>query len=76
MGARVRPTVTVTPPPHTGDMTRQLVLLDTPSGSWHLDDATRAIGLRGLADARSALRAARSRVGDAADTRALTADAA
>jgi hypothetical protein len=43
-------------------MTRQqLVLLETPSAEWRLDDSTRAIGRRGLAEARSALRAAKAR---------------
>jgi hypothetical protein len=37
-------------------MTTQLVLIETPA-DWHLDDATRAIGRRGLAEARSALQA-------------------
>jgi hypothetical protein len=43
-------------------MTRQqLVLLETPAAEWRLDDCTRAIGRRGLAEARSALRAAQAR---------------
>jgi hypothetical protein len=43
-------------------MTRQqLVLIESPAGSWRLDDSTRAIGRRGLAEARSALRAAQAR---------------
>ena len=52
---------TVTPPPHTQNMTNQLVLIETPSASWQLDDATRAAGRRGLAEARATLRAARLR---------------
>jgi hypothetical protein len=43
-------------------MTRQqLVLIDSPTAEWRLDDSTRAIGRRGLAEARSALRAAKAR---------------
>ena len=38
-------------------MTTQLVLIETSAESWRLDDATRAIGRRGLAEARSALQA-------------------
>jgi hypothetical protein len=50
-------------------MTRQLVLLETPAAAWRLDDTTRAIGRRGVEEARSALRAARLRaaVGDDLD---------
>jgi hypothetical protein len=45
-------------------MARQLHLLqhddlDTPR-DWRIDDATRTLGLQGLAQARAALRAARS----------------
>jgi hypothetical protein len=58
-------------------MTRQLVLLDNPAEAWHLDDTTRAIGRRGLADARSALRAARLRASMADATATdVAADAA
>jgi hypothetical protein len=43
-------------------MTRQqLVLIESPAAEWRLDDSTRAIGRRGLAEARSALRAAQAR---------------
>jgi hypothetical protein len=43
-------------------MTRQqLVLIESPANGWRLDDSTRAIGRRGLAEARSALRAAQAR---------------
>jgi hypothetical protein len=42
-------------------MTRQLALIETPAAAWRLDDTTRAIGRRGLEEARSALRAARTR---------------
>jgi hypothetical protein len=43
-------------------MTRQqLVLIDNPAAGWRLDDSTRAIGRRGIAEARSALRAAQAR---------------
>ena len=45
-------------------MTRQqLVLIESPASEWRLDDSTRAIGRRGLAEARSALRAAQARAG-------------
>jgi hypothetical protein len=63
-------------------MTRQLVLIETPAAAWRLDDTTRAIGRRGLEEARSALRAARARTAvregrDVADGPALRdADAA
>jgi hypothetical protein len=43
-------------------MTRQqLVLIESPAAVWRLDESTRIIGRRGLADARSALRAAQAR---------------
>lgn len=38
-------------------MARQLVLLDSPNTDWHLDDATRTAGKRGIAAARAALAA-------------------
>jgi hypothetical protein len=66
-------------------MTNQLVLLENPPAAWRLDDATRATGLRGLAEARATLRAARVRAtvrdagrpaGTVADTAAVRADAA
>lgn len=38
-------------------MARQLTLLDTPP-TWRLDEATKAVGRKGLADARAALQAA------------------
>ncbi len=42
--------------------TRQLVLIaDEPSRDWRLDDHTRQVGRAGIAAARDALRAARSR---------------
>jgi hypothetical protein len=51
-------------------MTTQLQLIEAPAGVWRLDDATRDIGRRGVAQARSALRAARLRsaTGDDAHT--------
>jgi hypothetical protein len=56
-------------------MTRQqLVLIDRPS-KYRLDDTARAIGRRGLAEARSALRAARARA-DAREHTPAHADAA
>jgi hypothetical protein len=56
-------------------MEAQLHLLSTDSGDepgpapdWRLDESTRALGRRGVADARSALRAAmRHRCADASD---------
>jgi hypothetical protein len=38
-------------------MARQLTLLDTPP-AWRIDEATREVGRRGVADARASLRAA------------------
>ena len=40
-----------------GHMARQLTLLEVPP-SWRLDDATRAVGRRGVAEARATLQAA------------------
>ena len=40
-------------------MARQLTLLDTPR-TWRLDEATRAAGRKGIADARASLAAARA----------------
>ncbi len=56
-------------------MEAQLHLLPTepdeasrPGADWRLDESTRALGRRGIADARSALQAAlRHRCGDEAD---------
>jgi hypothetical protein len=42
-------------------MTNQLVLLENSGSTWRLDEATRATGRRGLAEARATLRAARLR---------------
>ncbi|HVF74336.1 MAG TPA: hypothetical protein VM938_04755 [Acidimicrobiales bacterium] len=36
-------------------MARQLVLLDSTDTDWHLDEATRMAGKRGIAAARAAL---------------------
>lgn len=38
-------------------MARQLTLLDTPP-AWRIDEATREVGRRGIAEARASLRAA------------------
>ncbi|MBX7070929.1 MAG: hypothetical protein K1X38_16225 [Microthrixaceae bacterium] len=38
-------------------MTAQLILIDTDAPTWKLPEATRAIGRRGIAEARAALRA-------------------
>lgn len=53
-------------------MSKQLTLIELPAG-WRLDDRTREVGRRGLAEARAALLAARARELEAAVT---TADAA
>jgi hypothetical protein len=42
-------------------MERQLHLLEPPEPDWHLDDSTREIGRRGVAEARQALRHARQK---------------
>lgn len=44
-------------------MTRQLSLLDSPP-EWKLDEATRALGRKGVAEARASLRAALARQAD------------
>ncbi len=36
----------------------QLTLLEAPASSWRLDDKTREVGRKGLAEARAALRSA------------------
>ena len=55
----------VTPPCHSGDMNDQLVLLESkerrPEEPWRLDEQTREIGKRGVAQAREALRQAAQR---------------
>ncbi len=38
-------------------MARQLTLLDTPP-AWRLDEATKAVGRKGIAEARASLQAA------------------
>jgi hypothetical protein len=45
-------------------MARQLTLLDTPP-SWRIDEATREVGRRGIAEARASLRAALASAHDA-----------
>ena len=61
-------------------MTNQLVLLENHKASWRIDEATRATGRRGVAEARATLRAARLRAAvreeDGAETRPAQADAA
>ena len=42
-------------------MARQLVLIDTTGSDWRLDDRTREIGRRGVAEAREILRRAAAR---------------
>jgi hypothetical protein len=41
------------------DMERQLHLLEPPEPDWHLDEATKEIGRKGVAEARQALQQAR-----------------
>jgi hypothetical protein len=45
-------------------MERQLHLLEAPEPDWHLDDTTREIGRRGVAEAREALQRARKTAAD------------
>jgi hypothetical protein len=45
-------------------MERQLHLLELPEPDWHLDEATKEIGRRGVAEARQALVKARKRTAD------------
>jgi len=40
-------------------MERQLHLLELPEPDWHLDETTKAIGRKGVAEARQALQRAR-----------------
>ena len=48
-------------------MERQLHLLEPPEPDWHLDEATKEIGRKGVAEARQALqRARKSRPSNAA----------
>ena len=49
-------------------MARQLALLDTPP-EWHIDDQTREVGRKGLAQARAALAAADRRAAETRPTR-------
>ena len=44
-----------------GDMTRQLVLIEHEKSDWRLDERTRELGRKGLAEAREALREATRR---------------
>lgn len=50
----------VTPPGHTADMERQLVLIDEREADFRLDERTREIGRLGVAAAKEALRKAAS----------------
>ena len=58
----------VTPPPHTGSMTKQLVLLNGPpaprSTFGRLDERTKQVGRRGVSEARAALAAASRRAAE------------
>ena len=57
-GARgTRLGLNVTPPGFTRGMAVQLTLLDPPR-TWRLNEATRALGRKGVAEARASLRAA------------------
>jgi hypothetical protein len=45
-------------------MERQLHLLEPPEPDWHLDEATKLIGRKGVAEARQALQRARKTTAD------------
>jgi hypothetical protein len=45
-------------------MERQLHLLEPPEPDWYLDETTKAIGRKGVAEARQALRRARKRTAE------------
>jgi len=45
-------------------MERQLHLLEPPEPDWHLDESTKAIGRKGVAEARQALLRARKTTAD------------
>jgi hypothetical protein len=45
-------------------MERQLHLLEPPEPDWHLDEATKEIGRKGVAEARQALLRARKTTAD------------
>jgi len=47
--------VLVTPPGHDTGMARQLVLIDTRTVDWRLDEHTRELGRKGVAEARRKL---------------------
>ncbi len=64
-GARPdREGITVTPPVHDYDMARQLALISPNEIDWRLDERTKELGRRGIAEARAALRRA-ARAADA-----------
>jgi hypothetical protein len=52
--------ISVTPHRFNEGMGRQLTLLDTPR-TWRLDEATKAAGRKGIAEARATLEAAAAR---------------
>jgi len=54
----------VTPPGEDGAMERQLHLLESPEPDWHLDESTKEIGRKGVAEARQALQQARKLIVD------------
>jgi hypothetical protein len=51
----------VTPPEDDGTMTDQLVLIEHADVDWRLDEHTKEVGRRGIAEARRALAAAARR---------------
>jgi hypothetical protein len=54
--------VAVTPSVHDGGMTTQLrLIIDDRPADWRLDEETREVGRRGLAEARAALQEAARR---------------
>ena len=55
-------------------MTTQLTLLPKATAPWRIDDTTRAIGMRGLAEARQVLAEARARHTTDANHTAANAD--
>lgn len=56
-------------------MARQLTLLETPR-SWRLDEATKAAGRKGIADARAELKKALAALAEAEPTTATRRSAA
>lgn len=65
-----RPWVGVTPRPHTAGMERQLPLISSGSSRWKLDERTKEIGRRGIAEARKAMQDAARRAAEQRKTAA------